>query len=171
MWAHPGCIGTLLPCPIWWQTLKPLTWESRRSCPRQERPRGHLELEGARGLEGVEGRAEGARWAGDPVVDLGPRAVLVKGGHLEGPAVDVLALDGSLHDLHAERVVTGAGHGTGCSLASAIAARLAQGEEPLHAVIQAKEWVRRALLTAPPRGAGVWPLNHFAPVPPRTEDH
>lgn len=112
-----------------------------------------------------------ARDAARALLDLGPRAVLVKGGHLEGPAVDVLALDGSLHDLHAERVVTGAGHGTGCSLASAIAARLAQGEEPLHAVIQAKEWVRRALLTAPPRGAGVWPLNHFAPVPPRTEDH
>lgn len=112
-----------------------------------------------------------ARDAARALLDLGPRAVLVKGGHLEGPAVDVLALDGSLHDLHAERVVTGAGHGTGCSLASAIAARLAQGEEPLHAVIQAKEWVRRALLTAPPRGAGTWPLNHFAPVPPRTEDH
>ena len=112
-----------------------------------------------------------ARDAAQALLDLGPRAVLVKGGHLAGPAVDVLALDGSLHELHAERVVTGAGHGTGCSLASAIAARLAQGEEPLHAVIQAKEWVRRALLTAPPRGAGTWPLDHFAPVPPRTEDH
>ena len=112
-----------------------------------------------------------ARDAAQALLDLGARAVLVKGGHLDGPAIDVLALDGSLHELHAERVATRAGHGTGCSLASAIAARLAHGEQPLEAVIQAKEWVRRALLSAPPLGAGTWPLNHFAPVPLRSEDH
>ncbi|MCB9660503.1 MAG: bifunctional hydroxymethylpyrimidine kinase/phosphomethylpyrimidine kinase [Sandaracinaceae bacterium] len=111
-----------------------------------------------------------ARDAARALLDLGPRAVLVKGGHLRGPAVDVLAIDGSLHELRAERVETRAGHGTGCSLASAIAARLAHGEPMLPAVIHAKAWVREALVTAPERGGGTWPLNHFAPVPLRARD-
>lgn len=109
------------------------------------------------------------RDAARALVDLGAPAVLVKGGHLaftsDHPAIDVLLLDGSLHELHADRVVTSAGHGTGCSLASAIAAHLAWGKSLEQAVILGKEWVRRGLASAPPLGGGAWPIDHFAPVP------
>ncbi len=112
-----------------------------------------------------------ARAAAQALIDLGAQAVLLKGGHLEGPATDVLACDGSLHEIAATRVVTQAGHGTGCSLASAIAARLARGEALHEAVIQAKAWVHAALLEATPLGHGAWPIHAFATPPKSNEDH
>jgi hydroxymethylpyrimidine/phosphomethylpyrimidine kinase len=104
-----------------------------------------------------------AREAARVIADLGPRAVLLKGGHLEGDdAVDVLFADGEVALFHAKRVHTRAGHGTGCSLAAAITASLAQGL-PLHdAVRRAKAWLTRALMTAPAIGQGIGPVNHFA---------
>ncbi len=96
-------------------------------------------------------------------VGLGARAVLIKGGHLEGEAVDVL-FDGETFDLFsAPRVVTPNTHGTGCTLASAVAARLAQGAPLRQAVGDAKTFLTHALQAADALnvGHGRGPLNHF----------
>ena len=101
---------------------------------------------------------------------LGAQAVLVKGGHLPGSAVvDVLGLaGGDLHWWESRRVATHNGHGTGCTLSSAIAVYLAQG----HALPDAVGRARAYILGAITAGAGVHtghgqgPLNHsFAPLP------
>jgi hydroxymethylpyrimidine/phosphomethylpyrimidine kinase len=103
-----------------------------------------------------------ARQAALRLLELGAKAALVKGGHLGGElAVDVLALDGTIVELAAPRLDTRAGHGTGCVLASAIAARLALGEPMLDAVRGAKDFVHRALASAPVLGSGRGPLDLF----------
>jgi hydroxymethylpyrimidine kinase/phosphomethylpyrimidine kinase len=93
--------------------------------------------------EGVEAAA------GSLVAELGARAALVKGGHREGPPDDLLARreGGSftLHWLPGERIDAGPVHGTGCALASALAAALARGAEPMQAVGTARRFVADAL--------------------------
>lgn len=105
-----------------------------------------------------------ARDAARALADQGPRAVLVKGGHLDGPAVDVLHVDGVLHELEAERVATPHTHGTGCTYSAAITARLARGETLLDAVTGAKRWLTEALRRTPGIGGGIGPVDHFTPV-------
>ena len=98
---------------------------------------------------------------------LGPDLVLVKGGHAVadagGDAVDVLWDGTRLRELRAPRVSGRNDHGTGCSLASAAAAGLAQGQDALSAVAAAKAYVARALAggAAWRLGAGHGPLDHF----------
>jgi len=98
---------------------------------------------------------------------LGPRLVLVKGGHAvagaPGEAVDVLWDGERLTELRARRVPGRNDHGTGCTLASAIAAGLAQGHDATRAVHAAKEYVTRALTGGAGwrLGAGHGPLDHF----------
>ena len=92
---------------------------------------------------------------------LGPRAVLVTGGHLPGPqAVDVLWDGGRMHRFTAPRLDTRHSHGTGCTLASAIAARLALGDPLPAAVGAAKEYLTAALAAGFPLGAGIGPVDH-----------
>jgi hydroxymethylpyrimidine/phosphomethylpyrimidine kinase len=105
-----------------------------------------------------------ARAAAAAIARLGPRAVLVKGGHLEGDAVDVLFAEGALTEFPAPRLDARHTHGTGCTLSAAITARLAKGERLQDAVAGAKAWLTEALRTAPELGGGVGPVNHFAPV-------
>jgi hydroxymethylpyrimidine/phosphomethylpyrimidine kinase len=99
--------------------------------------------------------------------DLGPRAVLVKGGHAVrdagDEAVDVLWDGAELIELRTPRVAGDNDHGTGCSLASAIAAGLARGADLQAAVRDAKAYVARALAgsAAWRLGAGHGPLDHF----------
>ena len=96
--------------------------------------------------------------------ETGARAVLVKGGHLDGPAIDVLYENIDIPhstELTAERIDTTSNHGTGCTLASSIAANLAKGDDLLTAVAKAKEYVTNAMRAATPIGAGHGPLNHF----------
>lgn len=108
---------------------------------------------------------ESAQEAARTIAGLGPRAVLVKGGHLDGPdAVDFLFIDGHVHELSAPRVHTRHTHGTGCTYAAAIVARLALGETLLEAVSEAKGWLTEALLDPPKIGRGIGPLDHFAQV-------
>ena len=107
----------------------------------------------------VETLAE-ARDAARAIAALGPRAVLVKGGHLDGEPVDVLFAEGVLHELRGARVDTRHTHGTGCTLSAAITARLALGRPLLEACAGAKGWLAEALRTAPGLGAGVGPVNH-----------
>ncbi len=93
---------------------------------------------------------------------LGPAAVLVKGGHGEGSIIrDVLALSGCPPEIFEDaRIETRHTHGTGCTLASAIATGLAQGLGIRDAVARARAYVLRAILTAPGLGSGHGPLNH-----------
>ncbi|MCX7848880.1 bifunctional hydroxymethylpyrimidine kinase/phosphomethylpyrimidine kinase [Thermus sp.] len=106
---------------------------------------------------------EEAKAAAMALLELGPRAVLLKGGHLEGEeAVDLLATREGVRAFSAPRVRTRNTHGTGCTLSAAITALLAQGKPLEEAVAQAKAYLTRALETAPPLGRGHGPLNHFA---------
>ena len=95
------------------------------------------------------------------LAELGARAVLAKGGHLEGPAIDVLWSDGHGLELTAERIASRHTHGTGCTLSAAIAARLALGDNLEDAARTAKAYVTRAIAEAPGIGAGHGPLQHF----------
>jgi hydroxymethylpyrimidine/phosphomethylpyrimidine kinase len=108
-------------------------------------------------VESAEQREEAAR----SLQALGP-AVLVKGGHLEGPRVVDLLLDGeSWSRFDNERIATRATHGTGCTLSSAIAVRLAAGEDLASAVEGAIGYLRGALAAAFALGGGVGPVNHL----------
>jgi hydroxymethylpyrimidine/phosphomethylpyrimidine kinase len=97
----------------------------------------------------------------------GPRIVVVKGGHLgdaDADAVDVAYMNGTLRELHATRVDTDNVHGTGCTFASAVAARLAAGDEPDAAIERAKQYVTAALRAGAQwrLGSGHGPVDHFA---------
>jgi hydroxymethylpyrimidine/phosphomethylpyrimidine kinase len=101
--------------------------------------------------------------------DLGAKAVLVKGGHLDGEAIDVL-LDGRGEErLEAPRHVTENTHGTGCTLSSAIAAGLAKGETLEKAVKDAKVYVTAAIIAADEIqvGEGRGPVHHFHALWPK----
>ena len=101
------------------------------------------------------------RRAAQQIVGMGARAVVVKGGHREGPATD-LFYDGSrFQEFTAPRIETTNTHGTGCTFASAVAAGLARGMDVLDAVALAKEYVTEAIRHAFPVGRGHGPLNHF----------
>jgi len=98
--------------------------------------------------------------------DAGAKAVLIKGGHRVGAAVDLLLIGDVFHRLHAERIDTRHTHGVGCSLAAAITARLALGDPLIDAVTRAKGWITDAIATAPGIGDGAGPVNHFAKIRP-----
>ena len=112
-------------------------------------------------LTGVRVEAEGdLRRAADAVLALGPRWALVKGGHLAGEAVDLLTDGREQHLLRAERLDNRHTHGTGCTLASAIASRLALGDDVPAAVSAAKDYVTGAIAGGFPLGAGIGPVDH-----------
>jgi hydroxymethylpyrimidine/phosphomethylpyrimidine kinase len=100
--------------------------------------------------------------AAKALLDLGVPAVLLKGGHLPGDTlVDLLATSEGIESFSAPRIDTRHTHGTGCTMASAIAAGLAQGMPLRDAVQRARDYVRAAIETAPGFGAGHGPLNHY----------
>ncbi|AWZ01722.1 hydroxymethylpyrimidine/phosphomethylpyrimidine kinase [Rhodobiaceae bacterium] len=102
--------------------------------------------------------------AADALMGLGPSAVLVKGGHGEGTDVhDVLVTEDSIEVMSSPRIDTLHTHGTGCTLASAIAALLSQGAPMREAVSIARDYVHEAIATAPGLGKGHGPLNHMHP--------
>lgn len=102
--------------------------------------------------------------AGARILELGCAAVLVKGGHLAGDMVEdfLITADGE-RSWRAPKLPVGNAHGTGCTLSAAIAAGLAHGRTLDVAVDDALAFTRRAIETAPPRGSGSRPLNHWAP--------
>ncbi len=101
------------------------------------------------------------REAARRIMGMGARSVVVKGGHREGPAVDVLYDGSEFREFTAPRIDTVNTHGTGCTFASAVAAGLAQGKTVEDAVAQAKEYVTEAIRASFPIGRGHGPLNHF----------
>jgi hydroxymethylpyrimidine/phosphomethylpyrimidine kinase len=102
------------------------------------------------------------RRAAERLCVMGCRAVVIKGGHLEGEAVDVLFSDGEFLEFRAARVDTPHTHGTGCTYSAAITANLARGMALPDAVRAAKEFIDRAIRTNPGLGGGSGPVNHFA---------
>jgi hydroxymethylpyrimidine/phosphomethylpyrimidine kinase len=105
---------------------------------------------------------ESAREAAKRIADLGPMAVVVKGGHLSGPdAVDILLYEGIFTEFRMPRARAGDVHGTGCTFASAIAAGLALGDDVPAAVGRAKRYVTGAIEHSFPIGHGARLLNHF----------
>jgi hydroxymethylpyrimidine/phosphomethylpyrimidine kinase len=102
------------------------------------------------------------RRAAEAIVSGGARAVLVKGGHLDTAAVVDVLFDGRTWlEIQSRRVPGRHTHGTGCTLSSAIAARLALGDALPDAVRGAKDYVTRAIAHAPGLGRGHGPLQHF----------
>lgn len=105
--------------------------------------------------------------AAEALLRLGAPAVLLKGGHLPGSeVVDLLATADGTEAFSAPRIQTRHTHGTGCTLASALAAGLAQGMELTAAVRRARNYVRAAIAAAPGFGAGHGPLNHAVTLDP-----
>ncbi|HQT54496.1 MAG: bifunctional hydroxymethylpyrimidine kinase/phosphomethylpyrimidine kinase [Phenylobacterium sp.] len=105
------------------------------------------------------------RRAGERLLTLGAQAVLMKGGHVEGDTViDVLMTPDGETSFEGERLDTRHTHGTGCTLASAVAAGLAQGLSLTEAVARAWAYVHEAMRQAPGFGAGHGPLDHAWPL-------
>jgi hydroxymethylpyrimidine/phosphomethylpyrimidine kinase len=108
---------------------------------------------------------DGQRRAGERLLRRGAKAVLVKGGHVAGDRItDLLATEEGELFFESPRIDTASTHGTGCTLASAIAARLALGEALPDAVERARAYVAEAIRTAPGFGKGHGPLNHGWPL-------
>ena len=108
-----------------------------------------------------------ARSAAQALLRLGAAAVLLKGGHLPGPVVrDLLATPAGIEAFENPRVDTRHTHGTGCTLASAIATGLGQGMPLLDAVRRGVAYVHAAILAGPGLGAGHGPLGHGVTVDP-----
>ena len=107
---------------------------------------------------------EDMRGAACRLRELGARAVLIKGGHLEGDATDLLFDGAQWHEFPAPRVATPHTHGTGCTYSAAITAGLAQGLALAGAVARAKRFIHQAILTNPGLGKGSGPVNHHARV-------
>jgi hydroxymethylpyrimidine/phosphomethylpyrimidine kinase len=103
--------------------------------------------------------------AGERIMTLGCRSLLLKGGHLKTPRLTSLFFDnrGGVAEFHSERVETHNTHGSGCTLSSAIASYLARGESLPDAVAHAQNYVTQAIVTGSDVkvGAGNGPLNHF----------
>ena len=120
-------------------------------------------LDEATALTGIEVKDVATmREAAARLCAMGARAALVKGGHLEGAATDVLYASGAWREFTAPRVETRHTHGTGCTYSAAVAAGLAHGNPLEDAVARAKEYITNAIRTAPALGRGRGPLNHHA---------
>lgn len=103
--------------------------------------------------------------AAGALLTLGVPAVLLKGGHLPGDTVtDLLATEDGIETFSAPRIETRHTHGTGCTLASAVATGLGQGLSLREAVVCARDYLREALAAAPGFGSGHGPLNHAVRV-------
>ncbi len=104
----------------------------------------------------------GMRKAARQLASMGPQAVLVKGGHLEGDAIDILFHRGEWTEFSSPRIETRHTHGTGCTFSAAITASLASGCELRAAIGQAKRYITEAIRNNPGMGAGRGPLDHHA---------
>jgi hydroxymethylpyrimidine/phosphomethylpyrimidine kinase len=105
--------------------------------------------------------------AGETLVRFGAAAALVKGGHLTGDTLtDVLVTPEGVRRFTRPRIPTGSTHGTGCTLSAAITAGLALSRPLETAVVDALDFVHRAIARAPGLGSGHGPLDHTVTAPP-----
>ena len=120
-------------------------------------------LDEAETLTGIEVRnLDQMREAAKRIADQGSKSVLIKGGHLEGDAVDLLFHEGNFTEFLSPRITTNHTHGTGCAYSAAITAGIAAGTPLAEAVIKAKAFIDEAIRTAPCLGKGTGPLNLLA---------
>jgi hydroxymethylpyrimidine/phosphomethylpyrimidine kinase len=113
-------------------------------------------------LTGMELRtSEHITEAARRIVGMGAKSVVIKGGHLKGPAVDLFYDGKTFSMLLAPRIRTKSTHGTGCTFSAAIAAYLAKGETSASAVSRAKQYITRAIRAGFVVGAGHSPVHHF----------
>jgi hydroxymethylpyrimidine/phosphomethylpyrimidine kinase len=105
--------------------------------------------------------AEDMRQAARRIHAMGCRNVVIKGGHIEGNATDILFDGDNFYEFPAARVNTKHTHGTGCTFSSAIAANLALGCVVHTALKRAKEYINTAIVHAPQLGKGNGPTHHF----------
>ncbi len=132
-------------------------------------PRAHVltpNAPEAAALTGLEVESlDGQHRAGDALLQMGAKAVLIKGGHVPGPIVTDLLLTADQNLVFEDhRIESRHTHGTGCTLASAIAAGLALGLGLTTAVEVARTYVREAIRRAPGFGAGCGPMDHAWPL-------
>ncbi len=122
----------------------------------------------AEALSGMKVASAGdMRAVAEKLLGLGAGAVLLKGGHLDGDIVHDLLVDGSGETMFENpRIDTAHTHGTGCTLASAIAAGLARGMALADAVARAEAYLHEAIRCAPGLGGGHGPVNHLHTVAP-----
>ncbi|MEM7453220.1 MAG: bifunctional hydroxymethylpyrimidine kinase/phosphomethylpyrimidine kinase [Planctomycetota bacterium] len=113
-----------------------------------------------RNVDSIEAMEDAAR----AVRDIGPANVLIKGGHLEGDAIDVLLADDEIFRFQSPRHETKHTHGTGCVTSAAITARLARNEDLNSSVRGAKKFITAAIESNPELGGGHGPVNLFAPT-------
>lgn len=104
---------------------------------------------------------EDMKKAGKKILKLGPKYVLIKGGHLEGDAIDVLMGENTFEVFSSERLDRKNTHGTGCTISSAITSYLALGYDVVEAVKLSKEYITEAIRHSFDIGHGVGPVNHF----------
>ncbi len=102
-----------------------------------------------------------AHQAARRISEFGPRYVVIKGGHLVGPPIDLVFDGRDFTEFPAERISTRNTHGTGCTFSAAITAGLAHGLEPLAAIAAAKDYISGALAASYAIGSGHSPVNHF----------
>ena len=95
------------------------------------------------------------------IYDLGPKNVLIKGGHFTGDAEDILFDGKNFESFKSKRINTKNTHGTGCTLSSAIASKLALGKSSIEAVSEAKNYITTAIEHSLAIGKGHGPTNHF----------
>jgi hydroxymethylpyrimidine kinase/phosphomethylpyrimidine kinase len=113
-------------------------------------------------LSGIEVDSVGTMHeAAEKIYELGPKNVLIKGGHLAHEAVDVLYDGKQFSEFFAPRIQTPHTHGTGCTFSAAIATFMAMGDDLPTAVTAAKEFISAAIETAIPIGAGSGPVNPY----------
>lgn len=106
----------------------------------------------------------GMRRAAQSLLDFGCRAVLMKGGHSSGEPVDYLLDENGWTSFPGKRIITTHTHGTGCVYSAAITACLALGYKLADAVQVSRDFIQRAIKTAPGLGRGSGPVNYFAPT-------
>jgi len=115
------------------------------------------EILSGKSVDGINGQ----RRAADALLERGAKGGLIKGGHIPGKVIyDVLQTEHGEWIFESERLETSSTHGTGCTLASAIAALVAQETSLPTAVEKARDYLHRAIETAPGFGSGHGPVNH-----------
>lgn len=96
------------------------------------------------------------------MIGMGAKAVLIKGGHLEGAAIDLLFDGKEFHTYPGPKIETAHTHGTGCTYSAAITALMARGLSLTDALPRAKHYITEAIRSNPGLGHGQGPVNHFA---------